>query len=166
MNWYDQVVLVIMVIVTIAQTIRGVRAGGVGLPLFEAAGVVIAAAGATAMAHLLAGSIRAEEDVVLLVLFIVFSVLAFFVAHWFAALTALSFQSLDGIFSFLCGVVMAWAIANMFFRIMMASAGGEAAAAIANSPVAREVYQFQSWNELMRLLFNVKGGQSFDPTES
>ena len=35
MNWYDWVTLVIMTAVTIIQTVRGIRAGGVGLPLFR-----------------------------------------------------------------------------------------------------------------------------------
>jgi hypothetical protein len=165
MNWYDWVTLVIMAAVTIIQTVRGIRAGGVGLPFFEAAGVVVAAAAATSLAHGLAGAIRSQESTVMLVLFIVFSVLAFFVARWLFALTALSFQSLDGILSLLCGLLAAWAVAHMFLRIMIGSEGGESAEAIANSPVAREVFQFRTWNELIRVLFKVKAGPDFDPTE-
>jgi hypothetical protein len=162
MNWYDWVTLMIMAIVTVVQTVRGVRAGGVGLPLFEAAGVVVAAAAATSFVHGLAGPIHARDSTVMLPLFIAFSVLAFIVAHWLAALTTLSFQSFDGVFSLFCGLVMAWAVAYMFLRIMIGSAEGEAAKAIANSPVAREVFQFRTWNALIRLLFKVKSGPDFD----
>jgi hypothetical protein len=165
MNWYDWITLVIMALVTVIQTVRGVRAGGMGLPLFEAAGVVLAAVAATAFAHTLAGPIQARDTTMMLVLFIVFSVVAFFVARWLFALTALSLQSLDGIFSVLCGLVMAWAVAHMFLRIMIGSEGGETSAAIANSPIAREVFQFRTWNELMRLLFKTQAGPDFDPTE-
>ena len=165
MNWYDWITLVIMALVTIIQTVRGIRAGGFGLPLFEAAGVVVAAAAAASSAHGLAGAIHFQEGTVMLALFIAFSVLAFIVARWLFALTTLSFQSLDGILSLLCGLVMAWAVAHMFLRIMIGSAEGESVEAIANSPVAREVFQFRTWNALMRLLFNVKVGSDFDPTE-
>jgi hypothetical protein len=164
MNWYDWITLVIMALVTVIQTVRGVRAGGMGLPLFEAAGVVLAAVAATAFAHTLAGPIQARDTTMMLVLFIVFSVLAFFVARWLFELTALALQPYDGIFSVLCGLVMAWAVAHMFLRIMVGSAGSESADIIANSPIAREVYQFQSWKALMRLLFN-KAGPDFDPTQ-
>lgn len=165
MNWYDWITLVIVALVTVIQTVRGVRAGGMGLPLFEAAGVVLAAVAATAFAHTLAGPIQARDTTMMLVLFIVFSVLAFFVARWLFALTALSLQPFDGILSVLCGLVMAWAVAHMFLRIMVGSAGSESADIIANSPIVREVYQFQSWKALMRLLFETKAGPDFDPTE-
>jgi hypothetical protein len=165
MSWYDYITLVIMAVVTIVQTVRGIRAGSMGLPLFEAAGVVVAAAAATALAHTFAGPIQARDTTVMLVLFIVFTVLAFFVARWLYALTALSLHPFDGILSVLCGLVMAWAVAHMFLRIMVGSAEGESADIIANSPIAREVYQFQSWNALMRLLFKTKAAPDFDPTE-
>ncbi len=165
MNWYDWITLAIMAIVTVVQTIRGIRAGGFGLPLFEAAGVVVAAAAATAFAHGLAGPINARDSTAMLALFIAFSFVAFIVARWLAASTALSFQQFDGILSVLCGLVMAWAVAHMFLRIMIGSAEGESVEAIAKSPIAGEVFQFRTWNALMRLLFNVKAEPDFDPTE-
>ena len=42
---------------------------------------------------------------------------------------------------------------------------GEIAAQMANSPVAREVYQFRTWNALMRLLFKARLGPEFNPDE-
>jgi hypothetical protein len=164
MNWHDWATLVIMAAVTIVQTMRGIRAGGVGLPLFEAAGGVVAAAGATALSHRIAGAIRFDESIILFVLFIVFLALAFVVARWLFALTTLSFQSLDGVLSLLCGLVMAWAVGHMFLRIMIGSADSESAEIIANSPVAREVYQFRTWNALMHLLFKAQG-PDIGPTE-
>jgi len=165
MSWYDWMTLLIMATVTIVQTVRGIRAGGVGLPLFEAVGGVLAAAAATMLSNGVAGAIHSQESTVMFVLFIVFLALAFLVAHWLFAMTALSFQSLDGILSLFCGLVMAWAVAHMFLRIMIGSAEGDAAEAIANSPVAREVFQFRTLNELMRLLFKAKAGPDLGPTE-
>ena len=164
MNWYDVLTLAIMVVVTTVQTIRGVRAGGMGLPLFEAAGVVVAVAATTALSHDLAGAIHAEESTVMFALFVAFVLVAFFVGRWLFALTGLSLQSLDGIFSFFCGLVMAWAVAHMFLRIMMTSEPGVAAEMIAGSSVAREVFWFRTWNALMRLLFNAQVGADFNPT--
>jgi hypothetical protein len=167
MHWYDWMTLVIVIGGTIVQTVRGSRAGGMGLPLFEAGGVVVAAVGATAFTHGLAGLIRVSESVVLLVLFLAFSVLAFIVARWLFTLTAFSFQSLDGFFSFLFGLVLAWTVAHMVLRIIIMSQGGngEIAAQMANSPVAREVYQFRTWNALMRLLFKARLAPEFNPDE-
>jgi positive regulator of sigma E activity len=164
MNWHDWVTLVIMVTVIVVQTIRGSKAAA-GLPMFEAAGGVVAAAAATAFSPGLAGAIHVREDTVMFVLFIVFLAVAFMLAHWLFAMTGLSFQSLDGIFSFFFGLVLAWAVAHMFLRIMIGSAEGESAQAIANSPVAREVFRFRSWSALLRLLFKAKTGPDFDPTE-
>lgn len=155
MEWHDLVALAIMVTVVVVQTIRGTRAAG-GLPLFEAAGGVIAAAAAASFAPGLAGATHVSEYTVMFVLFVAFLALAFLLAHWLFAMTALSFQSLDGIISLVCGLVLAWAVAHMFLRIMVGSAEGESAQAIANSPVAREVFQFRTWNALMRLLFGTK----------
>jgi hypothetical protein len=164
MDWHDWVTLVIMAAVTVIQTVRGVRAGGVGLPLFEAAGGVVAAVATTALSRGVAGALHFDESTVMFVLFIVFLALGFVVARWLFALTALSFQSLDGVLSLLCGLAMAWAVGHMFLRIMIGSAGGEYAEIIANSPVAREVYQFRTWNALMHLLFQAKGSD-IEPTE-
>jgi len=165
MHWYDWMTVLILVGVTIIQTVRGNKAGGMGLPLFEAAGVVAAAVAATAFSHSLAGSIHVGEGVVLLVLFLVFAVLAFILGRWLFTVTSLSFESLDGFFSFLFGLVMAWTIAHMVLRVVMVSQGsnGEIAANIANSPVAREVFSFRTWNALMRLLFKAKLGPEINP---
>ena len=167
MHWYDWMTLAIVVGGTIVQTVRGSKAGGMGLPLFEAVGVIVAAVGATAFCHGLAGMIHVSESVVLLVLFLVFSVVAFIIARWLFTLTALSFESLDGLFSFFFGLVLAWTVAHMVLRIVIMSQGGngEVAAQMASSPVAREVYQFRTWNALMKLLFKAKLGPEFNPDE-
>ena len=168
MHWYDWVTLLILVGGTIIQTVRGSKAGGMGLPLFEAIGVIAAAVGATAFTHGLAGMIHVSESVVLLVLFLVFSFVGFVVARWLFTLTAMSFESFDGLFSFIFGLVLAWTVAHMVLRIVIMSQGGngEVAAQMANSPVAREVYQFRTWNALMRLLFKAKLAPDFNPDQS
>jgi hypothetical protein len=165
MYWYDWMTLVILVVVTIIQTVRGSSAGGMGLPLFEAAGVIVAAVAATALSRGLAGQIQVRESTAMLALFLAFSVLGFIVARWLFTLTALSFESLDGFFSLVFGLVLAWTVAHMLLRIMMASqgAGGELETNMAISPVAREVFSFRTWNALMRLLFKAKIGPDFDP---
>jgi hypothetical protein len=164
MNWHDWVTLAIMVTVVVVQTVRGSKTTA-GLTMFEAAGGVIAAAAATALAPGLAGAIRTNEYTVLFALFVAFLVVAFLLAHWLYAMTGLSFQSFDGVLSLFFGLVLAWAFAYMFLRIMIGSAEGESAQAIANSPVASEVFQFRTWNALLRLLFKAKVGPDLDPTE-
>jgi hypothetical protein len=165
MQWYDWMALAIVVGGAVVQTVRGVKAGGMGLPLFEAAGAVVAAVAATSFSRVVAGLIHVRESTVMLALFIAFMVLTFIVARWLFSLTGLSLQSLDGFFSLLFGLVLAWAVAHMFLRIMIASQGGrgELATNMANSPVAREVFQFRTWNALIRLLFKAKLGPDFDP---
>ena len=165
MHWYDWMTLAIVVVVAVLQTIRGTKAGGMGLPLFEAAGVVVAAVASTAFTPALAGMIHVREIIVMLVLFAVLVVLAFIIGRWLFTLTSLSFESMDGLFSFIFGIVMGWAIAHMVLRIVMVSQGsnGELATGMATSPVAREVFSFRTWNALMRLLFKAKLGPDFDP---
>jgi hypothetical protein len=167
MHWYDWMTIAIVVVVTIVQTVRGSRAGGMGLPLFEAFGVVVSAVGATAFTHGLAGMIHVSESVVLLALFVVFSGISFIIARWLFTLTGLSFESFDGLLSLVFGLVLAWTVAHMVLRIIIMSQGGngEVATQMVNSPVAREVYQFRTWNALMRLLFKAKLGPDFNPDE-
>jgi uncharacterized membrane protein required for colicin V production len=162
MNWYDYMTLAIIIVVTVVQSIRGVRAGGFGLPLFESAGVVVAAVLATAIGRELARQIHVNEGTVMFALFVVLSIAAFVVARYLFALTALTFQSLDGVLSVFCGVVMGWAVAHMFLRIMMGSEPGQFADTIASSPVAREIFQFRTWNALMRVFFKAQSGQEVD----
>jgi hypothetical protein len=165
MHWYDWMALAIVVAMTIIQTVRGSKAGGMGLPLFEAAGLVVAAVAATAVSRSLAGLLHISEGVVMLVIFLGLSVLAFVVGRWLFTVTGLSFQSLDGFFSFVFGLVAAWAIAHMFLRVVLVSrgVGGELATELTKSPVAREILTFRTWNALMRLLFKAKLGPDFDP---
>ena len=161
--WQDWLTLAIMAAVTVIQTVRGSKAG-MGLPLFEAACVIVAAVAAIAHSHTLADMIHARQGVVLLGLFIVLAVLAFAVARWLYVLTGLSFQSLDGVLSFVFGLVLAWTVAHMVLRAMVMSAGDiDAASVLANSPVAREVFSFRTWNALMRLMFKARFGPDLDP---
>jgi hypothetical protein len=165
MHWYDWMTLGILVVVTIVQTVRGSKAGGMGLPLFEAGGFIVAAVAATAFAGPLADAIHLNKGTALIVLFVVIAVLAFFLARWLFTITGLSFQSLDGFFSFVFGFVAAWTIAHMVLRIVMESQGlnGELATQMANAPVAREIFQFRTWNKIMGLLFKAKLGPDFNP---
>ena len=158
MHWYDWTSLAIIVVLTIVQTVRGVKAGGLGLPLFEAGAVVVAAVGATSFYHGVAGSLHINESVALMSLFIGFALVGLVLARWLFALTGITFQSLDGFFSFMFGLVLAWTVAHMFLRIMMTAQGinGEIAANLAGSPVSREIYEFHTWNAIMRLLFKAK----------
>ncbi len=132
MHWYDWMTLAILVVVTIIQTVRGSKAGGMGLPMFEAAGMVAAAVGATALCHPVAGSVQASEGAVLIVLFLVFAVLAFVLGRWLFTITTLSFESLDGFLSFLFGLAMAWTVAHMVLRVVMVSQGGNGELATAS----------------------------------
>ena len=165
MHWYDWMTVGILVVVTIVQTVRGSKAGGMGLPLFEAGGLVVAAVASTAFAGPLAAMAHMREGVVLVVLFIVLAVIAFGLARWLFSLTGLSFQSFDGLFSFIFGLVAAWTIAHMVLRIVMESQGvnGELATQMANAPVAREIFQFRTWNRIVGLLFRAKLGPEIDP---
>jgi hypothetical protein len=162
--WYDWMTLATMAAVTITQTARGSKAG-MGLPMFEAACVAVAAVATIAHSHTLADMIHARPGETLLGLFLVLAVLAFFVARWLSALVGLSFQSFDGFFSLLFGLVLAWTVAHMVLRAMMMSQGdsGDIAGTLANSSVAREVFSFRTLKALMRLLFNAKSGPDFDP---
>lgn len=167
MHWYDWITLVILVVVTIIQTIRGSNAGGMGLPLFESLGMIVAAVAATAFSHSVTDMTHLNEGTVLFLLFLGFAVLAFIVGRWLFTLTGLSAGSFDGFFSLVFGLVMAWTIAHMVLRCAIASQGlnGEIAANMADSPIAREIFTFRTWNALMRLLFKAKLGPEFNPDE-
>ena len=149
MHWYDWTALLIIAASTVIQIVRGSRAG-FGLPLLEAAGAVVAAVAATAFSRGLAEVIRVHQGVTLLVLFVVFTGIAFIFARWLFALTGWSFQSYDGAYSIPFGLVMGWAMAHVFLGMVVASQGANGVATqMAHAPVAREVYQFRTWNALI-----------------
>jgi len=164
-QWYDWMSLVIVLGVAIIQTIRGQKAGGMGLPLFEGLGLVVAAALATTLANGVSQAVSISKPVVLMVLFLLFGVLAFVFGRWLFSLTNWSFQSMDGFFSFVFGVVAGWAIAHMVLRIIIESQGanGAVATTIPNAPIGREIFSFRTWNALLRLLFKAKLGPEFNP---
>ncbi|MGB9742234.1 MAG: hypothetical protein ACP5JB_04470 [candidate division WOR-3 bacterium] len=165
MFWFDWLALGIVLGVAIIQTVRTAKAGGMGLTLFEAAGLIVAGAGANALAGTLAQTVGIQPQVMLIVLFLIFAVLAFIIARWLFGLTGWSFESLDGLFGFFWGIAAGWVIAHMVLRIIIMSQGehGAVAEALINAPIAREVYSFRTWNALMQLLFKAKLGPDFNP---
>jgi uncharacterized membrane protein required for colicin V production len=165
MHWFDWLALGIVVVVTILQTVRGVKAEGMGLPFFEAVGLVVSAVTSVHLSGPVAQALHMQKGTVMIIIFLILGVLSFVLARWLFSLTAFSFQSLDGFFSLLFGLAAGWTIANMVLRIIIESQGmnGEVATLAASSPVAREVYSFRTWNALMRLLFRAKLGPDFNP---
>lgn len=165
MLWFDWMVLAIVAGAAVIQAIRAGKAGGMGLPLFEAAGVIVAAAGATGLSGPLAEVLHMQKATAMIVLFVVFTVLAFVVGRSLFSLTNWSFQSMDGFFGFLWGVALGWVIAHMVLRILIESQGtnGPVAANMDTAIIAREVFQFRTWNSLMQLLFKAKLGPDFNP---
>lgn len=166
MQWFDWMTLVIVVGITILQIVRGTKAGGMGLPLFEAAGLVVAAVVATKLTPAVAMALHMNKAVVMLIIFVILGIGAFILGRWLYNVTQWNFQALDGFLSFVFGLVAAWTIAHMVLRIIMEFQGGPTAAmgsAMSTAPIAREVYQFRGWNWIMRLLFRVKLGPDVDP---
>ncbi len=165
MQWFDWMTLAIVAVVAIVETVRAGKAGGMGLALFDAGGVVVAAVGATRFGGRLAEILRMQVSTVTLVLFAAFVVLAFIVGYWLFGLTGWTFGSLDGFFSFIFGIATGWAIAHMVLRVIILSQGtnGEVASLMASAPIAREVFTFRTWNALVQLLFKAKVGPEFDP---
>jgi hypothetical protein len=141
--------------------VRGSKAG-FGLPLFEAAAAVVAVLAAAALSRGLAGAIHANQGVILPVLFVVFAAIALVVADWLFALTRWSFKSHGGAYSILFGIVLGWVIAYVFLGIVVTAQGANGVATeMAHSPVAREVYQFRTWNALLRLFTPARHGPNF-----
>ncbi len=165
MQWFDWMALGIVVVVAIAETVRASKAGGMGLALFDAAGLIAAAVAATKFCGGLAEMLRMQVATVLIVLFAVLAVLAFIVGYWLYGLTGWTFQSLDGFFSFIFGIASGWAIANIVLRVIILSQGenGAVSSMMASAPIAREIYTFKTWNALIQLLFKAKVGPEFDP---
>jgi len=154
--------LLIIAASTIIQVVRGSKEG-FGLPLFEAAGAVVAAVAATALSRWLTGVIHVHQGVVLPVLFFVLAGIALIVARWLFTLTGWSFRSYDGACSIPFGLGLGWAIAYVFLGIVVAAQGANGVATqIAHAPVAREVYQFRTWNALTRPFVTAKHGPDFE----
>ncbi len=166
MFWFDWMALAIVLVVAITQTVRGAKAGGMGLPLFEAAGLVIAAVAATNLSGSISNALHMQKATVIIILFLVLGVGAFILGRWLFTVTQLTFESLDGLFSFLFGLVAGWTISHMVLRVVIESQGGSTAPILAlmnNAYVAREVYQFRGWNWLMQLLFRARLSPEFNP---
>jgi hypothetical protein len=161
MLWIDWMTLGIIVVVAVVEIIRGSRAGGMGMSLFDAAGVAAAAVAATHLSGPLAQAVGIQKSLSMLVIFAVLTAGAFILGYWLYGLTGWSFQSLNGILNFLFGAVTGWAIAHMVLRILLESQGytGAVGSMMANAPVAREIFEFRGWNALMNLLFKAKLGE-------
>jgi len=165
MFWFDWMSLAILVGGAVIQTVRGIKAGGMGLPMFESLCLVIVTVGATNLSGGIAAALHVQKATVMAVMFIVLGIGAFLLGRWLYAITDLSFQSMDGFFSFLFGLVTSYAIAHMVLRIIIESQGvtGPVGSALPNAPVAREVFEFRWWNWIVGLLFKAKLGPDFNP---
>jgi hypothetical protein len=167
MFWFDWMTLGIVLAVAINQTVRGVKAGGMGLPLFEACGLVVAAVASTNLSGGISQAVHMQKSVIMIVLFLLLSIGAFVGARWLFTVTEWSFESLDGFLSFVFGLVAGWTIAHMVLRIIIEFQGSASpvAAMMPDAQVAREVFQFRGWNWLMRLLFRARLMPEFNPDE-
>ncbi|MGQ9678515.1 MAG: hypothetical protein ACUVUD_04465 [bacterium] len=165
MWWFDWMALAVVLGGGIIQTLRTSKAGGMGLTLFEFGGLIVAALGAVNLSGSFAQVLGMQRIVMMVVLFIVFSVIGFVIARWFFGLTGWSFESLDGFFGFVWGVGAGVVVAHMVLRVMIESQGpnGSIATNLVNAPIAREVFYFKTWNALLNLLFKAKLGPDFNP---
>ena len=161
MQWFDWMTLAIIVVVAIVEAVRGSKSGGFGLPLFDAAGVILAAVAATNLSSPVAQALSMQKSLVMLIMFALFTVGAFIVGYWLFGLTGWSFQSLDGLLGFLFGAATGWAVAHMVLRLLLESQGytGPVGSAMPNAIIAREIFEFRGWNWVMNLLFKAKFGQ-------
>jgi hypothetical protein len=165
----------IVAVAAIVQSIRGAKAGGMGLPLFEACGVIVAGVGATKLYGPLglAFGMGNNKWVMLIVLFVVISVIGFLVARWLFSILGWSFESMNALMSFFWGIAAGWVIANVVLRVIIEIQGGPSGAvgavvlgpeeARAQAPIANEIMNFRTWNALMRLLFKARLGPDFNP---
>lgn len=173
--WFDWLCLVIVLAGAIVQAIRAGKVGGMGLPLFEACGVICAGVGATKLYEPLGLALGFGNNkwVMLIVLFVVFSVLAFLLARWLFSILSWSFESMDALFGFFLGIALGWVVANVVLRVIIEIQGGASGAvgvivlgpeeARAQAPIANEIMNFRTWNAIMRLLFKAKLGPEFNP---
>ncbi|HDR00457.1 MAG TPA: hypothetical protein ENN51_09275 [candidate division WOR-3 bacterium] len=164
MLWFDWMTLGIVLVVAVVETIRARNSGGFGQALFDALGLVIAALGSTWLAGPIADTLGAAKWVITLVAFAILAVGALAGARTVFSAFEWSSDSFDGGLSFLFGVACGWVIANMVLRIIVLKQGdiGEVAMMMPNAPVAREVFQFRTWNILMNRFFKLNLGPRID----
>jgi len=157
--------LAIVLGTAITQAVRAVKAGGMGLPLFEGLGLIVAAVGSINLSGPVASTLHMQKSTVLIVIFLILGIGAFIAGRWLFTITSWSFESFDGLLGFLFGVAGGWAVANVVLRVIMESQGvsGPVATMMGNSLIAREIYEFRAWNWLVRLLFRARLSPEFDP---
>ena len=165
MQWFDWMTVGIVLAVAIVQTIRGNKVGGMGLPLFEAIGLVLAAVGTTALSQGLADLLHLPGPAVMIGMFVVLVIIALILGRWLFTVTNWSFQSMNGLLGFLWGVAAGWVIAHMVLRIIIEFQGptGEVASMMGSAPVAGQVFRFHWWNWLMERVFKANLGPEFNP---
>lgn len=165
MYWFDWMTLAVVMGVAIIQTVRGVKAGGMGLPLFESAGLIVAAVASTNLSGGISESLRVPRPTIIIVLFLALAIGAFILGRWFFTVTNLSFESLDGFLSFVFGLVSGWTVAHMLLRVIVELQGpsGVVAELMPNAPIGREVFLFRGWNWLVQLLFKARLAPEFNP---
>jgi hypothetical protein len=163
MHWYDWLALLVLAVVTVTQVVRGSKAG-FGLTLLEAAAAAVVAVLATWLGTGLANLIRLNTGLVLLVVFLILAFPALVAARWLFALTGWSFRSHDGAYSIIFGLALGWVVAHMLLRVIVGVQGprGDLAKHITAMPVAREVFQFRTWNALTSLLFTARHGPAYE----
>ena len=165
MLWFDWMTLAIVLGVAIFQTVRGKRSEGFGQPLFDALCLVVAALAAMFTSGPIAEMTGMKHWVVMLIIFVVLGIGAFIAGRFLFSVAEWSSESMDGILSFVFGLVCGWVIAHMVLRMIILSQGeiGPVSEAMPNTIIAREVYQFRLWNALMKVLFNGELGPQIDP---
>ncbi len=163
MNSVDILGIGVILFFAILQTIRG--RNGMGKPLFEMIGVIIAAFASVSWYEGLAKISGISPALAIAILFILLGFLSIFFANLLFSITDWSFESLDMFFSFFFGIALGWAVSHILFNLLILSYGKASpfAYAVEESRVAKEILEFKTFKAIIALLYRAKLGPEITP---
>ncbi|MCX7785544.1 MAG: CvpA family protein [candidate division WOR-3 bacterium] len=159
MTGIDWIILLVALIIIIVQTARGSKE--MDIPLFEMIALLLTTWIALKTYSSIANFLPISKGVTLLIMFIVMAVILLYIAKLITTRLELTWEPFDAYLSFIFGVATAWIVLHFILRLILVATDptSQIAVLIQNSPVAKEILEYNIFKAIGRFLNEVRLGE-------
>lgn len=156
MTGIDWIILLVALIIIIIQTVRGAQE--MDIPLFEMFAFLLATWLALKSYLSITNLLLISKAVSLLLIFLGAAIILLYIAKLITTRLELSWQPFDAYLSLIFGIITAWIILHFVLRLILVATepSSPVSVLIQNSPVAREILEFNTFKTIGKFLNEVR----------
>ncbi|MEO0091736.1 MAG: CvpA family protein [candidate division WOR-3 bacterium] len=159
MTGIDWIILLVGLMIVIIQTARGAKE--MDIPLFEMLALLLATWIALKSYSTIANLLSISQAISLSVIFLLMAIVLLYIAKLITTRLELTWEPFDTYLSFIFGIATAWIILHLLLRLILVATepNSQISVLIQNSPVAKEILEFNTFRAIGKFLNEVKLGE-------